>query len=368
MNVFKCFLIMLALGIPTISNAGVGKVTEQINSPGTINRNKDSITASKGTSVEMNDAIKTTQGKLNITFEDETKVQVNENSKIVIDDFVYDPKKGTGALGAKIALGTVRYTSGKIAHNSPNKVALATPTATIAVRGTDFTATVEELGQSTIILLPSCPVDRPTRTVKDIESNCKVGEIEVETDAGSVILNQPFQVTRVNSRSNPPSSPVILNLSEMAIGNLMIVSPPKELRKSQDDTKIFNFLDQDFLKEESLVNVLDQQNARIFSSNLERNYLENSFLDSLFEVAGNQLDEKLLEEVDPVLPDYRKSSGIIVVKESFKIELCRESASDIQCIRVPEEQNTTIYQTQGNYEFKNRINTGGNTVITVVQR
>jgi hypothetical protein len=113
------------------------------------------------------------QGKVGITFEDDTRVQVNENSRLVIDDFVYDPKTKAGKLGAKIALGTVRYASGQIAKNSPQNVALNTPTATISVRGTDFTASVDELGQSTVILLPSCPTDRKTRTVKDIEVNCK---------------------------------------------------------------------------------------------------------------------------------------------------------------------------------------------------
>jgi hypothetical protein len=183
----------------------------------------------------MNDSIKTQQGKVGITFEDDTRVQVNENSRLVIDDFVYDPKTKTGKLGAKIALGTVRYASGQIAKNSPQNVALNTPSATVAVRGTDFTATVDELGESTIILLPSCPNDRPNRTVKDIESNCKTGTIEVSNDVGTVILNQPFQVTKVQSRAQPPTPPKVLQLSEMAISNLLIVSPPKEVKQAQEE-------------------------------------------------------------------------------------------------------------------------------------
>ena len=60
----------------------------------------------------MEDAVKTSQGKVGITFADDTKVQVNENSKLVIDDFVYDPKnKGTSKLALNMASGTVRYAS-----------------------------------------------------------------------------------------------------------------------------------------------------------------------------------------------------------------------------------------------------------------
>ena len=104
----------------------------------------------------MEDAINTRAGKVGIEFADQTKVQVNENSKLVIDEFVYDPKKpAAGKLALKMASGTVRYASGAIAHNSPNSVNINTPSATIGIRGTDFTATVDELGASTIILLPS---------------------------------------------------------------------------------------------------------------------------------------------------------------------------------------------------------------------
>ncbi len=251
------FSLLLILSDTSI--AAVGKVTELVNTPPSIQRQNNSITAGRGTGVEMNDAIRTARGKVGITFEDDTKVQINENSKLVIDDFVYDPKSKSGKLGAKIALGTVRYASGQIAKNAPQNVALNTPTATISVRGTDFTATVDELGQSTIILLPSCPDNKPTRTKQDIERNCVVGTIVVESDAGQVILNQAFQATKVESRSAPPMRPAILNLSEDAISNIILLSPPKELRKENSDNKLTtkNFLDVDFLKEQGLENQLE---------------------------------------------------------------------------------------------------------------
>ncbi len=349
--------------------AAVGKVTEQVNAPPTIQRDKATITGSKGTGVEMNDAIKTSQGKVGITFEDDTKLQVNENSKLVIDDFVYDPKSKAGKLGAKVALGTVRYASGQIAKNSPQNVALNTPSATVAVRGTDFTATVDELGESTIILLPSCPNDRPTRTVKDIESNCKTGSIEVSNEVGTVILNQPFQVTKVQSRTQAPTPPKVLNLSEMAISNLLIISPPAEVKQAvKEQERRFNPLDVDFLKEKGLENYLDLQMNQIYEDKLAKNFLDNRFLASLFDVLGNELDQKFLDPVDPVLPDYKKASGIVAFKDEMTVELCRDNGADIQCVKTPLTQNSTIFQTQGNLEFKNRVNQGGNTIITLIQK
>ena len=367
MDVWKAILLVPLL--ITNAYAGIGKVTEQVNAPPTIQRQNSTLTGSKGTGVEMNDAIKTLQGKLGITFEDDTKVQINENSKLVIDDFVYDPKTKAGKLGAKIALGTVRYASGQIAKNSPQNVALNTPTATISVRGTDFTASVDEVGASTIVLLPSCPTDRVTRTVKDIEATCKVGEIEVMTEAGSVILNQPFQATKVTTRMLPPSRPVTLNLSEHAIEHLLI-STPDEMRKDTRDQRrdMKGFLDIDFLKEQGLTNALDDSARQFWQDRLSRNFLDNSFLANMFDMMGNSLNEKLLEEVDSMLPDYKKASGIIVTKDDPTVTLCRDNGADRQCVTTPMTQNSTLFQTQNNIEFRNRINQGGNTIITLIQK
>lgn len=355
--------------ISQISYGAIGTVTEQVNTPPSIQRDKQTLTAAKGTGVEMNDAIKTQQGKVGITFEDQTKVQVNENSKLVIDDFVYDPKSKAGKLGAKIALGTVRYASGQIAKNSPQNVALSTPTATIAVRGTDFTASVDETGGSTIILLPSCPEDRKTRTVKDIELNCKTGAIEVSTLMGTVLLNQPFQATKVTSRMMSPSKPVTLNLSEQAIENLLISTPPEMSKNNQTDKREMKGpLDVDFLKAEGLTNALDDAQRQFYQDRLSQNFLDNNFLANMFDMVGNLLNEKLLAEVDSMLPDYKKSSGITVLKEDPSVSLCRDNGSDRQCVTTPQTQNSTIYQTQNNIEFKNRINQGGNTIITLIQK
>jgi hypothetical protein len=363
-------LIVLPLMIISLNcKAGIGTVTEQINSPASIVRKNSTISGTKGQQVEMLDSIRTQQGKVGITFEDKTRVQVNENSRLVIDDFVYDPKTNAGKLGAKIALGTVRYASGQIAKNQPQNVALKTPTATISVRGTDFTATVEELGQSTIILLPSCPDHKPTRTKNDIEKNCVVGEIQVETDTGIVILNQAFQATRVESKSAAPNRPVLLNLSEDSISNILILSPPKELREeSEKDSTQKNLLDVDFLVVNDLENALDKAKIQIWQDRLSFTFLDNSFLNNIFDMVLDALNEKLLDEVDTVLPDYRRSSGVIAIKDDPYVSLCRDGGGDQQCVTTPINQNSTVTQTQGSVTIINRINQGTGTVITLIQK
>lgn len=374
MTVWKILVCLSLLGISQISTAGIGSITEQLNAVPSIQRKSQTITGAKGTGVEMSDAIRTTQGKVGITFEDNTKVQVNENSKLVIDDFVYDPKTKAGKVGLNMALGTVRYASGAIAKNDPTKVAVNTPSATVSVRGTDFTATVDEMGASTIILLPSCPSDRNTRTVKDIESNCITGEITVENDAGRVVLNQPFQATKVLNRAIMPTKPVVLGLSENAITNMLIVAPPKELKddgRAEKSNMFKSSLDIDFLKENGLVNALDEAQKDVYQDKLSKNFLDQNFLQNILDILDAQMKAQLNllnTTSNKLLPDYNALTGITVELDEPKVTLCRDDGSNRQCVTTPTSQNSTIYQTQGAMEFKNRVNSGGGTIITLIQK
>ena len=352
----------------------IGKVTEQLNAVPSITRKTGTLNAPKGTGIETLDAVKTAAGKLAMTFEDETKVQMTENSKLVIDDFVYDPNnKSGGKLAVKVALGTMRYASGQIAKSNPQNVLVNTPTATIGVRGTDFSATVDELGGSTVVLLPSCPNNKPTRTVQDIEANCVTGTIFVETDAGQVVLNQPFQATKVDSRDSKPRPPVILKLSEDAMNNMLIIAPPKEFGEQKTVAKVEakGALDVDFLKEQGLVNVLDKQQAELFQDSLSRNFLDTDFLANILDIINAQLAAQLdllNNTKSGLLPDYNAVTGIVATVDDLRVELCRDDGSNVQCVSTPKTQNSTIYQTQGMLEFKNRVNTGAGTTITLIQK
>jgi hypothetical protein len=367
-----CNLAILGLLLSTWQNvdAAIGTITEQTAAVPSIQRSKSTLSGTKGTVVEMADEIKTAAGKVGIRFADDTQVKVNENSRLVIDDFVYDPKnKDAGKLALNMASGTARYASGAIAKNNPSKVAINTPTASIAVRGTDFSATVDELGQSTIILLPSCP-----EGYKNVERDCKVGVIDVYNDAGTVTLDQAFQATRVTSRSTPPKSPVLLKLTEDSISNILILSPPPQLTKDEQTDKksalIRSSLDVDFLKDTGLVNEIDKQQKEVFQDKLSRNLLDQNFLQNILDIIDAQMQAQMnLLNKTPggLLPDYVATSGIVAEVDDLQVTLSRDDGSNRQSVTVPKNQQTLIIQQQGNVEFTNRVNAAGTTTITLRQ-
>lgn len=209
--------------------ASSGKLTE-VTGPTQISRKDQKIEGKVSEGIEMFDIIETLKGRAGITFEDNTKVQVTEFSKLKIDEFVYDPASGKGKLAMKATSGTVRYASGLIAKNSRENVKVQTPTAVVSVRGTDFSMTVSEDGKSLIVLLPSVPLASGLPPV--------VGAITVTNAGGTVVMNQAYQATFVSSSLNAPTPPVILNFQdESKINNMILLESPKSVTNGSKVTK-----------------------------------------------------------------------------------------------------------------------------------
>jgi len=192
-------ILSILLCLFSTSLAEVGNVTAQTRAA-QITRKGDKILTEVDTPVEMRDLIQTLKGRADIKFVDDTKVSVTEYSKLLIDEFVYNPEKKTGKLSLKAALGTIRYSSGKIAKNSRQNVKIKSPTASVSVRGTDFTMNVQEDGASSFILLPST----------DEAGKSYVGSIDVSTLGGTVTLNQAYEATTVTTAIAPPTPPQVI--------------------------------------------------------------------------------------------------------------------------------------------------------------
>jgi hypothetical protein len=204
-----------------------GKLTE-VTGPTQVSRASTKIEGKIDVGIEMDDTIETLKARAGITFEDGTRVQCTEFSKLVIDTFVYDPSSGKGKLGMKATMGTVRYASGLIAKNNKEEVKVKTPTASISVRGTDFSMTVDELGRSLVILLPSLPQFGPPM----------VGQITVSNGLGTVVLTKAYQATFVASTSVMPSAPVLLNFDdETKVNNMLLIDTPKSVTQAAKEAK-----------------------------------------------------------------------------------------------------------------------------------
>ncbi len=268
----------LLLLLPTLAFGAIGEVTDYSGS-GAVERDEgfEVYEVTDGLGVESMDTVVTEKGKVRIDFIDDTRVDITEHSRLIIDDFVYDPASGEGSLSLKAGLGTIRYASGKIAKNSRQRVRIETPSAVVGVRGTDFAMIVDEIGGSMVTLLPSC----------DTNGDCIVGEISVTSDVGTVIMNQAFQTTIVRAAGSSPTKPVILDISEDDMNNMLIIrkakpyDPDGEIAVQEAKRKLADLLGVDFLETDVLEKGGFEDEEQLWRTELDNTefYLGNLLVD-----------------------------------------------------------------------------------------
>ena len=262
------------------SDVSIGNITE-LKGQGRIVREKP-YDAALSFEIESFDNVETSNGRLGITFLNNSQVRLTEHSKLVIDEFIYDPNPSKSKMTLQFASGTARFITGKLNNINKENIAITTPSANVSIRGTDFTLTVNELGESLIILLPKA-------------AGTPSGEILVSTAAGEVILNQPYQATTVSMFEVEPTKPVILDITLKLIDNMLIVNPPQEninVSEQGMSSSSNNILDVDYLEFEDLdIDYLSGDELEF--TELDINYLDVNFLEDLLDIIQdvNELDQ-----------------------------------------------------------------------------
>lgn len=107
-------------------------------------RGGNSIPAQAGAMVYTGDVFLTDQtGSLGVIFRDDTLVSLGPNSRVKIDDFVFQPERGGFSFLSRLIQGTAAFVSGQIAKLAPETMRVQTPVAEIGVRGTRFAVQAE---------------------------------------------------------------------------------------------------------------------------------------------------------------------------------------------------------------------------------
>ena len=312
--------------------------------------------------IQQMDDVRTSVGRIAITFLDDSVVKLTEHSKLVITKYVYDPDPTKGEMAMKFATGTARFISSKLGKIDKKNIRLSTPTADIAIRGTDFTCTVDELGRSLIILLPD---------VNGLSS----GEILVTTAAGSVTLNKPYEATTVDVWESSPTSPVILDLSLDIIDNMLIVSPPdeSELSTEQSTASVADsgaILDIDYLEFNDLEIDYLAEDALEFTE-LDINFLDVNFFEDLLAIIEeiDQLDSDNLSTgalVQGTNIGQDLETQIITLLQGDQISFQRKVTQNAQ-LTVDASQGYTIILIQDGKYQQIVVNGGGSSTITITQ-
>ena len=349
-------------------HAQVGEISE-LKGNGEVLRadQSDKLLAETSLDILSYDDVRTGNGRLGITFLDSSVVRLTEHSKIIIDEYIFDPNPSKSKMALKMASGTARFITGALGKIDKQNIRITTPSATIAIRGTDFTTTVDELGRSLVILLPKL-------------DGTSSGEITVETLAGVEVLNQPYQATMVSVSESPPTKPVqLVNMSLDFIDNLLIINPPEEVERAveEQNTSSSNVLDTDFLEENDLDDDSDLSKDELQEeiTRLDIDLLSVDFLQDLLEIieeisAGGK-DEGEAGEIDGIkiegiVPGFDQNAQVYTFVEGEYLSLVRQVENTID-LQLDKTNSYNISMLSAGRLINVTVNGGGENEIIINQ-
>ncbi len=356
----KFAVAVLLTGIGNIYAAeSIGGVYEQSGKPGSILRTTgEQLTAELDTDVQSYDNVETENGRLKIKFVDDTQISLTEHTLVEITEYVYDPNPSKSKMAMNFVAGTARFATGGLGLVPVENIQIQTPTATIGIRGTDFTTTVDELGRSLVILLPDANCDDKVK----LEEGCRPsGSISVTNAGGVVLLEEAYQAVMVSTYETPPTNPVVLaDLDLNMIDNMFIVSKPEEIVQAEEDQQEalkgdgglldFNGLDVDFLEGQDLAAEAEEE---LEFTELDINFLDVDFLRDLLEV---------IEEADALAEERPTSGSDRLVDRGFG------NQSDNQFNILPDVDGKVFFLRQATNTVQIKLAKGSTGQINVIDK
>ena len=367
----KTITILSILSVGLVNADSIGEIIEEKGYAG-LTRDGDNtvLLASENPDVLMYDTAQTQNGRMKIRFEGEEELSLTEHSKVWIDEVYYDPDPSLSKMSLRMAQGTARLASGFGGKIKKANIDIKTPTATIAVRGTDFTTSIDELGRSLVLLLPD-------------KWGAPSGVIIVSNAGGEVILSEAYQATMVSTYDDSPTKPVTVSGVDVnMIDNMFIVSPPEEVAEQvseesgggENDSS--NILDVDFLEFNDL-EVDYFEDDELEYTELDRDLLNIDFLQDLLDVVLD-IDKKVGIDVErqkfgsvrldgtSAGVDKDTQYNTIIDKGLGQIWLYRE-VNGIISIKIPMFAQASIRTVTDEKESSIRVGDGSSINITITQ-
>ena len=92
----------------------IGDIVEQTGK-GALTRNNEEFVAVVDQDILLYDLLNTGNGRMKVAFLDDSNLRLTEHSRVLIDEVIYDPNPSKSKMVMKFAMGTARFTSGKLA-------------------------------------------------------------------------------------------------------------------------------------------------------------------------------------------------------------------------------------------------------------
>ncbi len=180
----------LSKSAPPVAAPTIGAVGEIAGKVTITTQAGETIIAKSGTLFHSGDTVETgAAGKVQVMLKDQTVFSIGPNSKMVLDEFVYDPSSSASRLAAQLSKGFFRWVTSKIVQKPDVRLQVGSDGG-IGIRGTEFEVEVRP-DQSGYVKVFSGEVVYTAKKAQSIVS-VKAGQILSFDQAGSLIGPQPF--------------------------------------------------------------------------------------------------------------------------------------------------------------------------------
>ena len=268
--------------------SAIGKITI---ADGTVivQRVNQTIELNAGDLIYLNDVVEAKGGSVGIAFADQTTMSVDAGSKMVVDEFVYDPATPTtGSMNANVITGNFSFVSGQIAKVGNDAMTVTTPVLTIGVRGTQVAGKASQEGEANeIVLLPN--------------EDGTVVQILVSNQSGTVLLTRAFESTTITSSFMPPTVPVILP-EEIVLKKFgtTINTTRRTENKAEEEREESENKEKEEDEEEEEEKESEEETEEETEEVIEEEEVEDPFEEEISDEELENLEDAVSEETAPV--------------------------------------------------------------------
>lgn len=135
-------LSMFFLPATALADTAIGQVKTESGHV-TVERRGASKPLAIGDHVYVADTVVTTDGSVGITFQDNSMMSLGPNSRLSLDQFMFNATTQNGVFNSSLQKGTLAVKSGQIVRQTPEAMRIRTPAALLGVRGTEFAVSAE---------------------------------------------------------------------------------------------------------------------------------------------------------------------------------------------------------------------------------
>jgi hypothetical protein len=273
--------------------ASIGKISA-LNGKIVVDRQKQLLDANIGFDLEEKDLVITDdKSKAQITLNDGTVLSLGKNSKLDINEYVYDEKDSSNSkANFKFAEGTFKSITGAIGKVAPEKFKLETKSASIGIRGTIIVGNQEKIA-------------------------CTHGKIEVTSAGVTQVLNAGMMTNTEQGKPPTPPTKIEGNLLNEVDNNSGSTTENSESTTSQSNESTTQ-------ESTSEQNTPMEQNTVTESNNSSISNISESFGDvtnSVNDTASASIAEETRKKAEAfAAEETRKKAEAVLIAQASVLE------------------------------------------------